>query len=101
MQGKKMKEDEDQSEEEDHEFAFWSKEVREKISTFSEFIALDDGKSFGEMALMNNKPRGATILCKENTHFAVMDRVDFQDTLMKLEEKQQDSFINFLRKLQI
>lgn len=57
---------------------------------------LDDGKSFGEMALMNNKPRGATILCKQDTHFAVMDREDFRGTLMKLEEKVQDMYIDFL-----
>ena len=64
-----------------------------------EFITIDDGKSFGEMALINNKPRGATILCKEDCHFAVMDREDFRGTLMKLEEKTQDTYIQFLRKL--
>lgn len=61
MEGKKLKGEEEQSDE-DHEFAFCSKEVRERINTFYEFVALADGKSFGEMALMNNKPRGATIL---------------------------------------
>lgn len=50
------------------------------------------------MALMNNKPRGATILCKEDTYFAVMDRVDFRGTLMKLEENVQESYIDFLSK---
>ncbi|CAI2382688.1 unnamed protein product [Moneuplotes crassus] len=79
------------------EFYFCSDKVKDKISGFFEFIALDDGKSFGEMALMNNKPRGATILCKQDTYFAVMDREDFRGTLMKLEEKVQDTYIHFLQ----
>jgi hypothetical protein len=32
----------------------------------TEFIKLDDGKAFGEAALINDAPRGATILCKTN-----------------------------------
>lgn len=39
-----------------------SLEVREKIKGYHEFVTLNDGKSFGEMALMSNKPRSATII---------------------------------------
>ena len=66
-----------------------------------EFIALGDGKSFGEMALINNRPRGASILCKQDTYFAVMDKDNFKSTLMKVEERQQDTYIDFLSKLHL
>lgn len=97
--------------EENEQFNFWPKEVQDKVSNFLEFIALGkstpisfhnrvgDGKSFGEIALMSNKPRGASILCKEDTHFAVMNRNDFRDTLMKLEENVMNSYIDFLSEI--
>jgi CRP-like cAMP-binding protein len=59
---------------------------------------IGDGKSFGEIALISNKPRGASILCKEDTHFAVMNRDDFRATLMKMEENVMRSYIEFLSK---
>jgi CRP-like cAMP-binding protein len=35
------------------------------------------GKSFGELALVNNRPRAATIVCKADSHFAVMSKNDY------------------------
>ena len=42
-----------------------------------------DGDSFGELALLGGKAkkRAATILCKEDTHFAVLDRDNFTNIL--------------------
>jgi CRP-like cAMP-binding protein len=39
---------------------------------------LSDGEAFGELALLNKKPRAATILCKEDCHFAVLDKKHFK-----------------------
>lgn len=97
--GRKKSSDEGEDAEGDDEFNFCPEEVRQKIEGLFEFIALNDGKSFGEMALMNNRPRGATILCKEDTFFAVMGREDFQNTLMKVEERLQKGYIEFLSNL--
>ena len=42
---------------------------------------LQPGDSFGELALRQNMPRTATILCKEETHFGVLGREEFQRVL--------------------
>lgn len=41
---------------------------------FMEVIRLGMGKSFGELALINNKPRAATVKCIKQCHFAVMSK---------------------------
>lgn len=38
---------------------------------------IEDGRSFGEQALIYNKPRLATIICEKNCHFAVLNKIDF------------------------
>ena len=38
---------------------------------------LNSGESFGELALMDNRPRAATIKCKENCHLAVLEKNKF------------------------
>ena len=38
---------------------------------------LGSGKSFGELALINMKPRMATIRCEENTKFAILDKYEY------------------------
>lgn len=35
------------------------------------------GKSFGELALITNKPRAATIKCLTECHFAVMNKINY------------------------
>lgn len=39
------------------------------------------GSSFGELALMENKPRAATITCAEGCHFGVLDKSSFDHIL--------------------
>jgi CRP-like cAMP-binding protein len=38
---------------------------------------LDAGVGFGELALINNAPRSASIICHEDSHFATMDKNNF------------------------
>ena len=66
--------------------------VKKSISSFeklfekdilTEIRVLEIGNSFGELALIENKPRAATIKCKENCHFAVLDKLFFLHILSK------------------
>lgn len=45
---------------------------------------LPAGSGFGELALMNNKPRAATIVCKEDCEFAVLEKDPFIAILSNL-----------------
>ena len=38
---------------------------------------LNAGSSFGELALIDNKPRSATIICMLNSYFAVLEKKHF------------------------
>ena len=38
---------------------------------------MGEGKSFGELALMTSKPRAATIQCKKDSEFAVLEKNDY------------------------
>lgn len=56
----------------------------EKREVLTEVRVLETGNSFGELALLENKPRAATIKCKENCHFAVLDKQFFIHILSKV-----------------
>lgn len=46
-----------------------------------ELKLLGKGESFGELALINNKPRQATVVCKEDCEFAILEKKDFEEIL--------------------
>jgi len=50
-----------------------------------EFKHLTQGHSFGELSLIRNAPRAATITCASNCSFAVMSKSDYDRVLMKIE----------------
>jgi CRP-like cAMP-binding protein len=57
---------------------------QEKIARpMYEVKVLPSGSAFGELALMERKPRAASIVCKENSHFAVLDKIHFDNILSK------------------
>ena len=68
-----------------------------RIEWFVEVIQLTQGYSFGELALLDNKPRAATIKCLTDCSFAVIGRADYQRCLQKIEKKKIDERINFFK----
>ena len=53
----------------------------DSIPLFIEVLILRSGKAFGELALIKNKPRAATILCLTECHFAVMSKANNEKIL--------------------
>jgi len=58
-------------------------------------VVLDKGSSFGELALLENKPRAATIKCKTDCSFAVLDKKHFTEILSNY------LFIYFLKNINL
>ena len=48
---------------------------------FREIKILKTGDAFGELALISKKNRAASILCKEDSYFAVLDKKHFLEIL--------------------
>ena len=55
------------------------------------------GESFGEYALISNRPRLATIRCVRDTFFAVLDKLSYQRVFARLEEIALNEKIDFLK----
>lgn len=55
------------------------------------------GESFGEMALINNKPRAATVTAMTNTTLAVLSKSNFKKLIEKFTEKRIEEKIRFLK----
>lgn len=60
-----------------------TEKIGERNVVLTEVRVLEIGNSFGELALIENKPRAATIKCKENCHFAVLDKQFFGHILSR------------------
>jgi len=54
------------------------------------------GVGFGELALLNDKPRSATIITLENTHFAVLEKENFNEIMAKVLRNKCANQVNFL-----
>ena len=61
--------------------------------------SLHRGDAFGELALLYNKPRAATIRCLTDCHFAVLDKTDYAKTIAKAHESKLSHQVDFLLSL--
>ena len=51
------------------------------------------------MALKNNRPRAATIKCLTDCHFAVINKMDYDSLLKKIDLKKEKKLLDFLESL--
>lgn len=58
-------------------------------------MKLSNGKSFGELALINKMPRAATVVALDNCHFATMGKKDYERVLAKIEIQTIDKKCQF------
>jgi len=59
---------------------------------------LESGSSFGELALLNNKPRMASIKCETDSYLMYLDKNSFKSILGELEEEKLIKEMSFLSK---
>lgn len=57
------------------------------------------GDTFGELALITNSLRAATVQCKTDCHLAVMGKADYLRLLGKLEQQKLQELVEFLQTL--
>lgn len=57
------------------------------VKWFTEACKVHEGQSFGELALLSDEPRAATVRTETACEFAVLSRDDFVKVLKKVETK--------------
>jgi CRP-like cAMP-binding protein len=68
-------------------------------ATNTPVATLGAGTIFGELALMNDHPRNATVSCYTNCEFLVMERKDFDSILKAAMVKARDAKLQFIREI--
>ena len=63
-----------------------------------EVAVLNAGQSFGEMALINDRPRYFSVKCLESTILAVLHKEDYK-IIAKIQEKQINEKVDFIKAL--
>jgi CRP-like cAMP-binding protein len=67
------------------------------ISDFRDVKTLQVGDCFGELALLTNRPRAATIVARTDLALAKLSKAEFTRILQKTETTKLENKINFLR----
>ena len=74
-------------------------EILESESDYIVYNVFYDGDSFGELALINNSPRSATVVWVTDWIFATMDKNDYWKTLSRIESRNINKVIDFFKSL--
>ena len=70
-----------------------------EINKHEEVSILSAGDSFGELALISDRPRSATIVAKERVSLLVINKTQFRKILGNLAEKRMNSKLKFIQSL--
>ena len=76
-------------------------EEEKEDENYKEVAILPAGASFGELALISHKPRAATIRAKVDSHFAILEKADYQKVYGVIQEKILNRKVNFFKNLTI
>ena len=57
---------------------------------------MKNNESFGDMALINDDPRSASILCTQDSHFAFLDKKIFMLLVYRAEEESLNKKIKYI-----
>ncbi|OMJ84593.1 hypothetical protein SteCoe_14267 [Stentor coeruleus] len=71
--------------------------IKDDIVNMITVAQLYSGMAFGELALIKDQPRSASILCAKDCHFAVLVKEDYLKILGKAESRILDMNIDFLK----
>lgn len=77
------------------------KEIIKKTFSFTqmfEIARIGEGGSIGEYALLRNTKRSASVRTLEETHFATMDRMAFEEIMYPIKKKEADEIVKFMSK---
>lgn len=69
---------------------------RTNMQTYGELVRYGAGDSFGELALLRNSHRTASVICNTDCHFAVLNRDEFSRIIGKVKEELLELKVNFL-----
>ena len=64
---------------------------------FIKDVCLSEGQSFGELALIHDKPRAATVVCEEDVVCGVINKQTYQRVIEKIEKQRLELRMEILR----
>ena len=73
--------------------------VVKSVLELQEVKELHPGGTFGELALITNNLRAATVQCKTECHLAVLEKADYIRILGRLEQQKLEELVEFLQSL--
>ena len=57
-----------------------------KLQWFVKAVTLGEGHSFGELGIIDNKPRRATVLCLKDCTFAIYSKTQYKKIFEEIEK---------------
>lgn len=73
----------------------------EDYEIFTSVAVLSTGNSFGDLSLLKDHPRNATVTCLSDCHLAVLVKEDYLRILGKIADKKISDFVEFLKEIPI
>lgn len=71
------------------------------VPLFQEVARIRDGASFGELALLKDGPRAASIVTSTDCKFAILNKKDYLWTIGQEEKRRLKKIVEFFRKFRL